>query len=228
MMNNFLLKLGLDQINSASLKNQLLRIRRTLLISFAIAFAGIIGVYILSRIFEAPLSELTRDPSAVTDTKFYIGLLSNLGIMIWSATTTICFFGVSLLKYGKRYHQLTNFLLFSGILSLILTLDDAFLIHETVMPSYFHIPEKGVYLGYLIFSAGYLVYFFRRILSTDYLLLTTALLFLGLSIFIDKAFPFTDIETFIEDGFKFLGIVFWLAYFSRVALVTIYDSFTDK
>lgn len=227
-MNKFFLRVGLENINNVSVKNQLLRIQLTLIISFATAFAGIISVYILSRLFGAPLSEFTRDPAAITHSKFYIGFLSYLGIMLWSSATTICLFGAFLLKYGKRNRQFTDFLLFSGILSLILTLDDAFLMHETVMPNYFHIPETGIYLGYFIISIGYLVYFFRRILSTDYLLLVIALLSLGLSIFIDKAFSFSNLETFIEDGFKFLGIVFWLAYFSRVALVTVHDSLVGE
>lgn len=227
-MNNFLLRLGLDNTNNVSVKNQLLRIRPTLVISFAAAFAGIIYAYILSRIYGTPLSQLTRDPSAITNSNFYVGLLSNLGIMLWSATTAICLFGVSLLKHSKRYHQITDFLLLSGILSLILTLDDTFLIHETVMPTYFHIPEEGIYLGYLIISIGFSIYFFRRILSTDYLLLIISLSFFGISIIVDTIFSYSDLETFIEDSFKFLGIVFWLAYFSRVVLVAVYDSFVGE
>lgn len=227
-MNNYLRRLGLENINNISVKNQLFRIRLALLLSFAVAFAGIIGVYILSRFSGTSLSQLTRDPSTVSKSRFYIGILSNFGIMLWAAATAICFFGVFLLMDGNNHHQFIDFLFLSGIFSLILTLDDAFLIHETVLPDYFGIPEIWVFLGYFIIGAGYLLYFFRRILNTDYLLLALSLLFFGLSIFMDIVFPYSNLETFVEDSFKFLGIVFWLAYFSRVTLNTVYDRFLGR
>jgi len=227
-MNKFLFKLGLDNINNVSIKNQFFRIGLILVTSFAVAFAGIIGIYILSRFIGTPLSDLTRDPLAVTNSKFHIGILSTLGIMLWSAATAICFLGIFLLKNGKHYHQSTDFLLLSGILSLILTFDDAFMIHETVMPNYFSIAETWIFLGYFIVVVGYLVYFFRQILTTDYLLLVLSLFFFGLSVIMDKIFPPSNFQIFIEDSFKFFGIVFWLAYFSRVVLVMVYDRLKSR
>ncbi len=226
-MNNFFLRLGLDNTDNISVKNQLARVRLTLIISFAAAFAGIVGTYILSLVTGTSLSELTRDPSAVTHSSFYVGILSNLGIMLWSAATAICFFGASLLSYSKCCRRSTVFLLLSGTFSLILALDDIFRIHETMLPRYFHVSEVWTILGYFIIGVGYLVYSFRQILMTDYLLLILALIFLGLSVTIDEIFPYSDLETFIEDSFKFVGIVFWLAYFSRTAFRAVYDCFAD-
>jgi hypothetical protein len=197
------------------------------MVSFTAALVGIMGVYTFGLFTGIPLDWLTRDPSAVTGSGFYIGMLSNLGMMLWSATTAICFFGTFLPSRSHHFRQPSFFLPISGILCLILTLDDGFMLHERVFPRLLHIPEIGIFLGYLIIFAGYSMYFFRWIVMTDYLLLILALLFLGLSTISDQIFPFSSLETFMEDSLKFLGIVFWLAYFSRAAFVAIHDSSTS-
>ena len=199
------------------LKRQLTRVQRTLIISCVIAFLGIIGVYVLSMYTGIPVSWLTRDPAAVTNSSFCIGILSNLGIMLWSAATTICFLAAFLLSRYNRNHQIICFLISSGILCLILTLDDALMLHEEVIPTYLHIRQGVVYIGYCLLAAGYAMVFWPLLLDTDHLLLLLASLFLGLSVAMDKLLPLTDIETFFEDSLKFTGIVFWLAYFWRAA-----------
>jgi hypothetical protein len=165
------------------------------------------------------LDRLTRDPLAVTGSAFYIGLLSNLGVMLWSATTAICFFRSFLLGYNHYFRPTTIFLFMSGMLCLILSLDDAFMLHEEVFPDYFGLSEKSVLGGYLIIFAGYLVYFFRQIARTEYLLFILALIFLGLSAILDQILPMSNLQTFIEDSLKFAGIVYWLTYFSRTVFV---------
>jgi hypothetical protein len=197
-MNTILLRSGLHNSDNSNLKSQLVRIRPLLIVSFAVALAAIIGAYSLSLLTGAPLSDLTRDPTSVTHSKFYVGLLSNLGVMLWTAAATACFMGAFILSNDRRFHQSAIFLFSSGALSLILTLDDLFRIHETVLPRYFHISETLVIAGYLLLSLAYLAYFFRQILTTDYLLLILALLFLGLSMAIDKIIPFSDLETFMK------------------------------
>jgi hypothetical protein len=64
---------------------------------------------------------------------------------------------------------------------------------------------------------GFLVFFVRRVLRTDFLLLGIALGCLGLSMVLDEVLPYSRLETFIEDCFKFVGIVFWLTYFASSA-----------
>ncbi|MCP5007259.1 MAG: hypothetical protein GY941_25465 [Planctomycetes bacterium] len=209
-------------------KNQFHRVRLILIISISIAFVGIIIVYMVHRFTGVPLSKLTKDPLVVTDGNFYIGALSNFGILLWSAATAICFFGAFLLSYGKRDHPFKLFLILSGTLTLIVALDDTFLIHEEALPLYFHVPQKLVMAGYVVVGIGYLVYSFKRILLTDYILLILACSFLGISMAMDQVmdqFPHSsNLETFIEDSIKFFGIVFWVAYFSRVTFVAVYES----
>jgi hypothetical protein len=46
-----------------------------------------------------------------------------------------------------------------------------------------------------------------------------AFLCLGLSVLLDAFFPFSNLEMFVEDSFKFLGIAFWISYFARVVVL---------
>lgn len=190
-----------------------------------IGIMGIIGVYVLSLITGTPVSYLTRDPASVYSTKIYIGILSYLGLFLWSATSAICFFGFSLLFLNNRRCHACWFLVFCGLFSLVFTFDDAFLLHEQVIPNRLHIPEFLIFTGYVIIAVIFLVYFIHLILTTDYLLLLIAVIFLGISATADQFLPFGDRESFFEDSFKFIGIIFWLAYCAHTAARILRDLF---
>lgn len=213
-------------MNMASLKHQIVRLWPVLAVSFALGALVLVDVYTFSRATGIPGSRLTRDVADVYDTGFYAGLLSNLSNLLWSAATAICFFTLTLLARDNRHRQASWFLFWSGLLCLLLTLDDTFLLHEEVFPVYFHVPEFVVYGGYMVTFAIYLSYFIRRILTTDYVFFLVALVFLGLSAAADQLLPFSNRETFFEDGLKFMGIVFWLAYFALTAATILRDAFT--
>ncbi len=217
----------LEQVSLAVLPGQLRRVRLTLESGFAVVAISVIGVYSLSLATGVPLAKLTRDPATVTNSAFYVGILSNLGVLLWSACTAICFFGALLLNSDQKFRRSTVFLFFSGLVCLLLTLDDAFLLHEEVFPTYLKIPEAGVYLLYMVILAGFFFYFLPDLLSTDYLLLIVAGFFLGSSIFIDAVLPFSNAETFIEDCLKFSGIVFLLGYFSHTTATIIRCNYTS-
>ena len=210
---------------STPLRNQFAQLWPTLLIGFTLGLLGILSVYVLSKIKEVPVSELTRDPSAVNDTPIYIGILSMFGLLLWAAAAAICLFSAVLTGRDARHRQAALFLFCSGLISLLLMLDDALLLHERVIPERLHIPEAGVFLSYVLIGLVYLMYFFRRILGSDYLLFLLALLFLGSSAAMDQFLPMSNLETFLEDSLKFTGIIFWLAYFAHTAARMLRDQF---
>ena len=111
-------------------------------------------------------------------------------------------------------------MLFSGIMTMILVLDDLFLLHEEIFPEHLGIPQKFVLLGYMGLTLVGIVVFRKSILGTEYLLLLIALGFFGLSVFVDVFDHEIDAlighwRYLFEDGFKFLGIVSWLGYYWR-------------
>ena len=178
---------------------------------------------------QITLSYFTRDVSAIGDLPFYAGLVSQLGGLLWSAALTICIFTFFLLKrFGPDTERSRRFLLQAVILTGVLLLDDFFLFHEDIGPDYLHLSERVIVLSYLILTVLFLFINHREILSSEYLLLGLALAMFGLSIFLDAAdldnydqyglFFTEQIQIFLEDGFKFVGIATWLAYFVRYSV----------
>jgi hypothetical protein len=182
------------------------------------ACGGVLAVLAVSRLTGARLDDLTRDVVAVADTHLYAGMLSTMGIMLWSAASSLCLLAGAALLRRRGAGDAPFFLLAAGLLTAVLALDDAFLIHERVAPSWLHVPQTGVFLAYAGSMGGFFLFFLRRILATDFLLLAVALGFLGVSMGVDAVLSYSNLETFLEDSCKFAGIVFWLAYFACAAL----------
>lgn len=213
-MNKLMSRLGVKNAPALPLSDQISRLLPVFVVCLGFAAFALVCTYALGTAFGRPVSDLTRDPTAVMGTGFYVGILSNFGLMLWASAAAICIFGAALLR--GRDGGAASFLFFGGAVSVMLALDDAWLLHEHVLPRLF-IPEIVVYLALLAAVGGYILYFLPRILLTDYALLATSAFFLGVMLFLDLILPMTDLATFFEDGAKFFGIVFWLAYFSVTA-----------
>jgi hypothetical protein len=209
------------------LKTQLNQFRLIISVCIGAGLLSSVGVYLLSQITGVPPASLTRDPVSVFRTGPHIGLLSTLGVMLWAASTAVCLLGGIVLRRDAAQQRARRFLFASGLLSLGLMLDDSFLVHEALAPKFLRIPEPIIFLGYLVVVVGYLAYFVRQLLRTDYVLFILALAFLGASALIDQSLPVSDTVAFVEDILKFTGLLFWLAYFSRVVVALIQDTPTE-
>lgn len=169
---------------------------------------------------EVPVDDLMRDPAAIASLPPYIGFFSNLGILLWCAAATLCLFTTLILWRANRQRSLTIFLFYSGLWTLLLTLNDLYLLHETVLPKLLSVPEEAILVAYGIAFCTYLVRFRRTIFSTPswgWLGLALGLFFASLTIDLWLAgFMSGPIKVFIEDGFKAFGIVSWLGYFLMV------------
>jgi len=174
------------------------------------------------------LAMLTRDPASIAKIHPFIGVVSNLGVLLWTASATICLFSWALFRHRLNEMRFATFLLCSGLLTTLLLLDDFFLLHDAIFPHYFGVNEKVAFLGYGGLIIGWMVIFRKCIRRTEYLILLTALVFFGLSLFIDVfQHPIQSVignaRIFFEDGFKLLGIVGWFGYFLRCCLVQLGD-----
>jgi len=186
-------------------------------VAAAVSGLGIAATLAIARSTGAELSSLTRDVVAATDTHLYTGMLSTLGIMLWSATSALCLLAGSVLGRCAGARGGSRFLLVAGCLTGALAFDDAFLFHERIAPAHLHLPELVVNGLYAASVFGFLLGFRRQILASEYLLLGIALACLAASMSLDIVLPTSNLETFVEDSFKFSGIVFWLSYFRCAA-----------
>lgn len=179
-----------------------------------------------------PIPYLTRDPAAVANLPPYVGFFSNIGVLFWCITATICIFSYFLIKGNVPAAPRASFFLYSGLITAMLMLDDLFLGHEYIFKELFGISEKIVYLGYFIVFVVYLYKFKDDILKSEYLAFGVAFGFLGLSVFLDRlperflpeALLAANYNFIIEDGFKLLGIIGWFVYFTRTSILRVRKS----
>lgn len=168
-----------------------------------------------------PIGNLTRDPSNILSSPFYLGAISSLGIMLWTATASICIFTGFICQRSGKNLELSHFLLASGLLTTVLMFDDLFLFHEIVFPHRLHVPEYVVYGVYILAPLSLLACYWRLILRTEFPLFVAAGCFLGASMLADtltNVSADTSIKFLIEDGLKLFGIMSWFIYYVRLCL----------
>lgn len=174
---------------------------------------------LLSIATNIPLRQFMLDPTEVLRVPFYTGIWSNLGVLLWTATASICLF-ISMFLPQFVSKAWRDFFHISGLLTIILLLDDLLRLHDEILPVYFGI--KGDFLG-IIFVFLIVLYLFRfrtLVFQYPYTFLVAALFLFAVSVAIDIAppvlknlFSVADLLLF-EDGAKLLGIATWLAYFA--------------
>lgn len=186
--------------------------RRALAWTLGLDAAILILLLAVAWLTPMRLSDFTRDPVAVArDVPYapYMGLLSNLGAILWAATVTLCLFTWARARaFGAS--SLAWFYLASAAVTLTWLVDDLLLLHEATNEYY-------VYVLYVVLLLIYLVHFRRYLLTRDPSLLVFALLAFSLSVIVDVrlvAVP-ESWRHLLEDGPKFLGISVWCLLFSR-------------
>jgi hypothetical protein len=184
------------------------------------------GVLLLAAVWlqtRVPVSVLMKDPLAVVhETKtcchFYYGLVSNLGIMIWTAGAAVSLFAALLLFCADRPKSEMLFFAAAAAFTTWLALDDLFMIHEDVLPQ-LGVPEAITYGLYGSAAAGYFLLSWRAILESRPMLMALALILLGSSVGIDVLVKSESAaRVFVEDGAKLLGILAWASFHVSAAV----------
>jgi hypothetical protein len=146
------------------------------------------------------------------------GIFSYFGVLMWAAATACCAMGWATLDKLSRLHPLRPWLLASAILSGGLTVDDAFAIHEIVLPGV-GIPERAVLLGYAVAIGWYLIRFRRELFAReDSVVFLVSVFLLGSSFAVDMVSRPFVFSASIEELLKLFGITAWLYFFFRVTL----------
>lgn len=209
-----------------------IKIKRDLLAIYLLAIAVLITISLISIYFHLPIHFFTRDVTTQANISPFSGVLSNLGIYLWCVAATASFFAAMLLRNRNQTEPLP-FLFSSACLTTYLMLDDAFLIHDSIVPVHIGVGEKAVYLVLAIAVLLYLVFFMATILRTNYVPLILAFAFLSSSVVIDSIFESWLVlqighwKSIIEDGAKWLGIVSWCIYHVQTAFSFIIQTCTS-
>lgn len=184
-----------------------------------------------------PLERLFRDTIAVAEDypgccHVYDGLISNLGILLWWTTATVTgFTALAVANLSSRTYEALAFAM-AAAFSAWLTLDDLFMLHESVLPLT-GLTQPMIYAVYGAIAVGYIGLSSRVVFAAAPRLMYLAILMLGVSVGVDvfadhNLGPMSDwlhanprAEVFLDDGFKFLGIGFWCCLHLAAAMSTL-------
>lgn len=187
---------------------------------FSLCLIIILTVLFVSIEFDIPLGTFTRDSISIMEGLPYYGLISNIGVILWSFTIAISLFSLLLLQSITTFEKNYNHFLFIGMLiSLLMLLDDFFLAHEFIYPFLFGIKEKVTFGFYAILVLYYLTKFRKIIVAeTNYIILGISLMFFAMSVVFDALMAANHKwRHFCEDIPKFIGITAWFGYHLQVA-----------
>lgn len=177
-----------------------------------------------------------------------LGIVSSTGVLLWTAAVAFCLLAASAVEpigAGRRWRR---FFLASAAVTLVLLVDDFLLVHEfsDEVVSVFvdfdrtreqkDILEAAVFTGYGLLFLVYGYYFRTEILGSRHrrFLVAAAVMF-ALSLFIDLGgveffgveLPDDDssfdVESLAEEGPKFVGIVYYAAFYHLVARSVLQD-----
>ena len=158
--------------------------------------------------------EIIRDPAHLNDSSSLLGFISNIGNWIWVGSASICFFIV--FTGGHAIESNRKELLFlAGLLSLLLAIDDFFMIHDR------YVKQNACYALYSVCALALLFRHYRMLLTIDPVAFLLAGSLLAASIITDLCqnhIPMTyENIQILEESFKFVGGVTWLYFVSGVA-----------
>ena len=166
-----------------------------------------------SKLYDIKLSLVVRDLAQTCGYPIGVGMISNIGILLWGAAASICLFTTF---SGKINSDISKLLLLGGAFSGLLCVDDFFLLHDR------YIGPDFLNLTYLAISILILVRFKKILKKIGLFNLVISILFLGLSIFFDGVIQQIfnqsyELTQLIEEWFKFLGIVCWLNFWCKAS-----------
>ena len=160
------------------------------------------------------LELVIRDLAQTCKYPLGVGLISNLGYLLWMAAAAICLF-TACSEVSRPRGRERELLLAGGLFSLLLCLDDMFLLHDR------YISANVLYLLYIVFAVLILVRYRDLVLRLGGPVFVGAVLLLGTSLLFDKFQQVLPIAygpgQLFEEGVKFLGIASWLFFWWRAA-----------
>lgn len=160
------------------------------------------------------ITEIIRDPAQQSGQSSFLGFLSNIGIWLWISSTAISFFSVLTYDFAASDRR-KKLLVLVGMLSMILAIDDFFMIHDR------YVNQNICYLVYAFFAVILLVRYYKEIIEIDGFSFLLAGLLLALSILTDLIQDYLPLHYIhsqaFEEGFKFIGAATWLYFAVRIA-----------
>ncbi len=174
---------------------------------------------------------ITRDPQVTTESPWYLGAASMIGVVGWAIAAGILGFAAALAAIDERPGLTTLALGTGAFWSLLLSVDDLLLLHDDLLLRLLP-DDRPILVAYAIAFAVWLYWLAGEIPRAARLPLLVAITGFGLSATIDIVWHVdSDWRLVLEDGTKFLGIWSWVVFaasWSAIALRPDLESKGDR
>lgn len=190
------------------------QLRRLSLLALLPAIVVYGGVLLFGKASNVSMQYVLRDLAQtcgqlVGGLPLAVGLISSLGYLIWMAAAAIALF-TAFSAVSQPRGAVRSLLVAGGIFSLILTLDDMFLLHDLYISQHF------LYAVYAVFAILILFRYRPIVVALGGPVFLAAVALLGFSVLCDELqevlpFPYQTVQIF-EEGAKFLGGAAWLFF----------------
>jgi hypothetical protein len=171
--------------------------------------ASVLGVVAVQR--SVSVETLFLDAAYLTGEPWYTGLLSNLGVLGWTAATVAALGGGWVAAQTGR-PTASRFLRSGALVSVILLADDLLQLHADLL-AFTGLPKGIRQLLVVAPAAVWLVRYTGEIARTRWVVLAGALAGFGLSLVVDAVAARDSIAgLFAEDSAKLLGVLAWAQY----------------
>lgn len=175
-----------------------------------LALAGF--VLVVARRNDMPLVSLTQDPMLSAGRRWQTGFLYKIALLVWGVIAGTCLLGSASWRRAGGVGALSAFLLSSGVLALVLALDDAFQLRGEIY-DHLRLPEVGVFALYAVVLCIIAGAFWRTLARTEYFVLAVAVLLFVLWLALRQL----GIERAVDDFVRLAGQLALLLYFFRTA-----------
>ncbi|KAA0234954.1 MAG: hypothetical protein JJLCMIEE_01304 [Acidimicrobiales bacterium] len=171
-------------------------------------------VLVVVVLVDVPTRHLLEDGTAVANVPWYVGAVSQVGLVGWALAASVALFAASVLAVIAEERQFVGFFLAGGLLTVWLMVDDMFRLHEDVLADAVNVDERVTQAMYAAILALWIVTQRHVILRTRPYVFVTAFFWFALSLLLDISGDGSgSLGLLLEDGTKLLGILTWAAFF---------------
>ena len=181
-----------------------------------LAGALVLGVALVGlELADAPLLELLGDPSTVSDSPWWSGSISLLGLLLWGGAAGMLLLAGMVLRDGGEPKR-ARFCVSGAAVVGWFAVDDALLLHEELLTEEAGVPLPLVLVLYGALAGAWALRF-RRELAPDWRLLTIVVAGFAISVLLDNAneLPGVDVGYRVavaEDYAKYVAVAALLAW----------------
>ena len=172
----------------------------------------VMGVVALGR--PDLVEQLLRDANDVAGVKWYVGMVTYLGVLSWCTAVVSACWGAWLCRIEGR-PDAVRFLLSGAAITSYVLADDLLQLHAVFIPHHTGLDKRAAEALLVLVVCGWLVRFWRQIARTRWLVLIGAGAALVMSVVIDATAGWSSprLQLLAEDGAKLLGTLGWATYF---------------